>query len=130
MTAMTIAAVAVIAAFLAVMLRRTHPEQAMAVSLVAGILLLLSVLGTVTPLVNDITDLLNKSGLSSEYTRLLFKALGVCLVTQLAADACRDAGEQGLAAKAEFAGKLMLLTLALPLFQKLGSTALMLIEKG
>ena len=127
---MTVAAVAVIAAFLAVMLRRTHPEQGMAVSLVAGILLLIAVLSTVAPLVSDITDLLEKSGLTGEYTRILFKALGVCLVTQLAADACRDAGEQGLAAKAEFAGKLMLLTLALPLFQKIGSTALSLIEKG
>ncbi len=130
MSGMTIAAVVVIAAFLAALLRRSHPEQAMAVALAAGIAALAALLGYVLPLLRDIRQMLQESGLSNEYTQILFKALGVCLVTQLAADACRDAGEPGMAAKAELAGKWMLLTLALPLFQKVGSIAVSLIEKG
>ncbi len=127
---MAVAAVAVITAFLAVMLRRSHPEQAMGVTLVAGILMVTAALGGVAPLLDDIQTMLETSGLTGEYTRILFKALGICVITQLASDACRDAGEQGLAAKAELAGKLTLLTLALPLFQKIGSIALSLVEKG
>ncbi len=130
MSGMTIAAVAVITAFLAVLLRRAHPEQAMAVTLMAGILLLMAALGYVLPLLGDIREMLQQSGLSGDYIQILFKSLGICLVTQLAADACRDAGEQGMAAKAELAGKLTLLALAIPLFQKVGSIALSLIEKG
>ena len=34
-----------------------------------------------------------------EYGLILFKALGICLITQLASDACRDAGEAALASK-------------------------------
>lgn len=127
---MAVAAVAVITAFLAVMLRRSHPEQAMGVTLVTGILMVTAALGGVAPLLDDIQTMLETSGLTGEYTRILFKALGICVITQLASDACRDAGEQGLAAKAELAGKLTLLTLALPLFQKIGSIALSLVEKG
>lgn len=127
---MAVAAVAVITAFLAVVLRRSHPEQAMGVTLVAGILMVTAALAGVVPLLDDIRTMLETSGLTGEYTRILFKALGICVITQLASDACRDADEQGLAAKAELAGKLTLLTLALPLFQKIGSIALSLIEKG
>ncbi len=127
---MAVAAVAVIAAFLAALLRRSNPEQAMAVTLIAGMVLLSAVLGYVLPLLGNIRDMLEQSGLSGEYIQILFKALGVSVITQLAADACRDAGEQSMAAKAELAGKWMLLTLALPLFQKVGSIALSLIEKG
>lgn len=127
---MAVAAVAVITAFLAVMLRRSHPEQAMAVTLIAGILMVAAALGVLAPLLGDIRKMLEASGLAGEYIQILFKALGICVITQLASDACRDAGEQGLASKTEFAGKLTLLALALPLFQQIGSIALSLIEKG
>lgn len=127
---MAIAAVAVITAFLAVMLRRSHPEQAMAVTLIAGILMVAAVLGVIAPLLSDIRIMLEATGLTGEYVQILFKALGICVITQLASDACRDAGEQGLAAKTELAGKLTLLALALPMFQKIGGIALSLIEKG
>ncbi len=127
---MAIAAVAVITAFLAVMLRRSHPEQAMGVTLIAGILMVTAALGTMAPLLGDIQTMLEASGLGGEYIQVLFKALGICVITQLASDACRDAGEQGLAAKTELAGKLTLLALALPLFQKIGGIALSFIGKG
>ena len=127
---MAIAAVAVVTAFLAATLRRTHPEQAMAVTLVAGVLMVTSALVFLVPLLGKVERLLSASGLSGSYVQTLLKALGICLLTQLAADTCRDAGEQGLADKTELAGKLVLLTLALPLFENIGEMAVSLIEKG
>ena len=125
-----LAVAAVIAAFLAVVLRRYIPEQALAVGLIAGTLILAAALIGAVPVLDEIQELLSVSGLSNEYVVVLFKALGVCLLTQLAADACRDAGEQGLASKAEFAGKISMLVLALPLFRKVGDIALSLIQGG
>ena len=46
----------------------------------------------------------------------------------MASDACRDAGEAALASKADLAGKVTLLVLALPLFQKIGELAVSLIN--
>ncbi len=127
MSIVGIVAVAVVTAFLATMLRRNQPEQAMAVSLFAGVLLVVAVIGQVAPLFGNIRDMLESSGMSGAYIGVLFKALGICVITQLASDACRDAGEQGLAAKAEFAGKMTLLSLALPLFEQIGELALSLV---
>lgn len=123
-------AAAVIAAFLAVVLRRYLPEQGLAVGLAAGAVMLLAALAQAVPLFRELKDLLSRGGVDGEYVEIVFKALGICFLTQLAADACRDAGEQGLCAKAELAGKLALLSLALPLFRKVGEIALSLIEGG
>lgn len=130
MEIVTIAGVVVVAAFLAVILRQQRPEQAMAVSLAAGIGILALVAAKALPVIGSLRELLAGAALPSEYGAILFKALGICLLTQLAADACRDAGENALASKAELAGKLLLLTLALPLFEKIAQTAAALINTG
>lgn len=130
MEIVTIAGVAVVAAFLAVVLRQQRPEQAMAVSLAAGLGILMLIVTKAMPVVGALRTLLEGAALPKEYATVVFKALGICLLTQLSADACRDAGETALASKAELAGKLFLLTLALPLFEKIAQTAASLINGG
>lgn len=125
----TILSMLLIAAFLSVLLRRYRPELAMGVGIVAGAIALLAVLKTAAPAVSQLQALLDGAALPQAYTAILFKALGICLLTQLTADACRDAGESALAAKAELAGKLLLLVLSLPLFEKITSLALSLLQE-
>ena len=127
---MNVVSAAVVAAFLTVVLRRYLPEQALAVGLIGGAVILAVAGISAMPVLDEIRALLSDGGVSGEYVTVLFKALGVSLLTQLAADACRDAGEQGLAAKAEFAGKIAMLVQALPLFGKVGDIALSLIRGG
>ena len=128
LTAVTGLAVAV--AFLAAMLRKYHPEYALAVTLAAGAVILIMVLTQVAPVITRLNALLSAAEGAQEYGAVLFKALGVCLLTQLAADACRDAGENGLAEKASLAGKVCLLLMALPLFEKVASLVTGLIGGG
>ena len=125
----TILSMLLIAAFLTVLLRRYRPELAMGVGIVAGAIALLAVLKTAAPAVSQLQALLDGAALPQAYTAILFKALGICLLPQLTADACRDAGESALAAKAELAGKLLLLVLSLPLFEKITSLALSLLQE-
>lgn len=128
MSIVTIWGVLIIAAFLSVMLKPHRPELALGLALAAGVGVLALVLTQVTPALTRIQSMLESASVSGEYVLVLFKALGVCLLTQIAADVCRDAGEAGLAAKAELAGKAIMLLLALPLFEKIGELALTLIN--
>ena len=57
------------------------------------------------------------------YFILLVKVIGVAMVTQLAVDTCRDAGQQAIATKVEIAGRVTILSLSLPLFQELLAAA-------
>ena len=57
------------------------------------------------------------SGIDLSFSDILLKTLGVALVTQFAADAARDNAQQALAQKIEFAGKALILALALPVLK-------------
>lgn len=58
----------------------------------------------------------DETALDGEYLRIIFKSLGICYVTQLGCDCCRDCGENALATQLELVGKAALLITALPLF--------------
>ena len=118
---------ALIAAILAVTLKRYNQEYVVIISIIAGVVILVEILLNLTPAVREITTLLSGVGLSQEYGLILFKTLGICFLAQFAADSCRDAGESALASKVELAGKISILVLSLPLFEDIAQTALGLI---
>ena len=58
--------------------------------------------------------------------QMLVRLVGMAYVTEFAAQACRDAGEEGLAAKAALCGKMLLLAQTLPLILEIGDLTLSL----
>lgn len=124
-----IAGVAILAAVVAIMLRRGTGEYAMVLRLAAGALILLLILQAAAPALQQIHHLLELAGIDSAYAGILFRTLGVTFLTQFAADACHDAGENALGSKVELAGRVSILVLALPLFAKVASIASGLIGK-
>ena len=55
---------------------------------------------------------------------LMLKLLGVSFAAEFAAQACRDAGEDGIALRVELSAKVMLVILAAPLLRQLASMIL------
>ena len=53
----------------------------------------------------------------------VLKAMGIVLMTQFAAQVCRDMDAPSIACRAELCGRLMLLGVALPIFLKLTQMA-------
>lgn len=111
-----IVGVGVAAAALAIVLRQTRPEYAMLVSLAAGVFIIYKVIGDLAPIATEINAIISTSGVPSGYASILFKALGICLLTQIACDTCKDAGEGAIASKIEIAGRIAVLAVSLPLF--------------
>lgn len=116
------------AAVLAVLLRQYRPEYAVLVGLSAGVILLVFVLIKAQPVFSEVSTLLDRANIKSSYAGILLKALGICFVTQLASDACKDAGESAIASKIELAGKFAVLLVALPLFEQIATLAINLLN--
>lgn len=115
------------AAMLAVVLRAQRPELAMCLGLAAAAAVTILLVRQIAPLISTMRRLLAMTTLPSEGFGVVLKAAGVCLLTQMAADTCRDAGETALASKAELAGRVLMLMLAVPLFEELLSLVTTLI---
>ena len=107
------------AAALAVVLRQYKPEYALLVTLGAGVLIFLWITGEAEPLLRQIERVITLAKLPGEYAQVLLKSLGICFLTQLGCDTCRDAGESAVAAKVELAGRVAVLVLSMPLYQKI-----------
>ncbi len=116
---MAVCGVGVVTAAILTMLRQYKPEYAVPASAAAGIVILSIMLSSIMPLINELKDMFSTAGMNSDYAQVLFKALGVCFITQLACDVCRDAGESAVAAKLEMSGKVVILLMSFPLFKKL-----------
>lgn len=104
-------------ALLASVLRTQRPELAVCLSLLAGVLVVGLLLGQIAPLADTVRRMLAAGGMTQGSLAVVLKAAGVCLLTQIVADTCRDAGETALAGKAELVGRILLLLLAVPLFE-------------
>ena len=114
-TAMQAAGIALTAVMLAKMLERYAKEQAMLLTLLTGALLTAAAVTMMTPVTEQIDALLADAGLEPQQTACITKAIGICCVTQLASDVCKDAGESAMASAVMIAGKTALLVLSLPL---------------
>ncbi|MBE6621887.1 MAG: hypothetical protein E7630_02930 [Ruminococcaceae bacterium] len=110
--------VAMIAAAVSLILKKSHPGQAVLV-VAAGLLLLLApLLSPYAAITKELVHLLSGTGFDA-YGALMLKALGIGVTVKLAGDLCRSMGEETLAGGLELAGKLEILLLCLPLMREL-----------
>lgn len=116
------------AALLAAVLRTQRPELAMGLTLTAGAVVVVFLLRQLLPLAGIVRRLSTLGGVSEGAFTTVLRAAGVCLLTQIVADTCRDAGEFALAGKAELAGRVLLLLMMVPLFERILSLILKVVQ--
>ena len=119
MNLITIFGICIIAAILATVLKENKSEYAIILSILAGGLIFLYILGNMLNSFFEIRNILGKAGIDSSYFIVAFKALGICIITGFIADLCRDFGQTALAGRAELAGRCAIFLISLPLLTSL-----------
>ena len=112
------AAAGLVGTVLALILGQYRPEFRMLVTAAVTLLLMAMVLEQLSPVLEQLRSTMELTGLTGDYAAVLFKAMGICLLTQLAGDVCRDSGESSIASKIELAGRAAILLTAMPLIQE------------
>lgn len=112
------AAAGLVGTVLALILGQYRPEFRMLVTAAVTLLLMAMVLEQLSPVLEQLRSTMELTGLTRDYAAILFKAVGICLLTQLAGDVCRDSGESSIASKIELAGRTAILLTAMPLIQE------------
>ncbi len=85
----------------------------------SGVIFIGYILTGALPLFEKMRSLTSCANIPPEHTSALFKSLGVCLISQFTADACKDAGETALANNIELASKIAVATLSLPILEQI-----------
>jgi len=110
-----IVGLALIVTVLTVLLRQQRPELAVQVSIAFGALVFILMMGKISAVVDVLTELTQRANVNVFYMTIIFKIIGVAYIAEFGAQVCRDAGESAVASKVEFAAKIIVIVLAVPI---------------
>lgn len=122
-----IAFAAILTALLYALIKQIKPEMAPLVLLGGVAVILLAAAESFLDVSGKVGEIMSLAGLNGEYAAVLIKVLGICVVTQFAADICRDNSGASIASAVELAGRIAAVTLAMPMLQTVAGLALGLI---
>lgn len=123
-----VAFLAILTAMLYALLRQVKPEIAPLIVLAGAGMILVTLTDTFMNVSGTVDEMMSLSGLEKENVSVLMKALGLCVVTQFAADVCYDNSCSSIAAAVELAGKIGAVTLAMPMLKTVAQIAIGLIN--
>ncbi|WP_031514885.1 stage III sporulation protein AD [Desulfofalx alkaliphila] len=115
MEIMQIVGIALVATILAGIVRFGKSEIGVLLSLTAGLIIFFLVLGHIASVFQVLKDLASQANVSMAYLGTILKIVGIAYIADFGAQICRDAGEGTLAAKVEFAAKILVLVMAVPI---------------
>lgn len=116
-----------VGAVLTVFVRERHKELAIFVSLTTGIIIFLFALTRISSILRTLQELASRANVNMFYLITVLKIIGIAYMAEFGAQICRDAGEGSIAAKIEFAGKILIMALALPIIVAILESILRLI---
>lgn len=112
----SIAGIGIISAALVIILKQHKPEFAFGVILISGIIITVYTVLLLTDFLGYWKEIISVSGIANEKINILLRCAGICTVSKIASETCRDCGEATIASRIEFAGKAVILICSLPLF--------------
>lgn len=114
--------VAFIALIVISLIKNYRSEFTMYVSIIAGAIILIFVVNELAPIVTMLQSLSEKMGVSSTFFSILLKITGIAYLSEFGANVCRDSGETAIASKVELAGKVLIISLSIPILLALMET--------
>ena len=114
-----IAAVGIITAVCAMLLRDTKSELAVLVTVAGGCIILLMVLDSFLGIFAALKNLMERAGIGGQIFSLLIKIIGIGYITDFSAGLVEETGAKSLADKIVLAGKVVIMVLSLPIVIKL-----------
>ncbi len=115
----TVFGISLISVCICVVLKKYNPEFSLIISLISCVLILALVFSNFQPILNSIKNCVNSFNLNNVYVTTILKALGICYITQIASETCKDCGFSSISSKVELAGKISIVLLSIPMFESL-----------
>ncbi len=106
---------ALAALFIFLLFKDKRSDIAVLVSLLAGVILFVSILTSITDVISFIKEISSKANIDIVYIGVVLKILAISYLATFCSEICKDAGASSIASKVEFSAKILILTLAIPI---------------
>ncbi len=111
-----IVGLALIATILSAFVKESKiPGLAVVISVIVGAIIFIQVIPKISHIITVFEELASRASLNTFYLATIFKIIGISYIAEFGAQVCRDAGQGALATKLEFAAKIFVMMLAVPI---------------
>ena len=114
-----IVAVGIVASVIAIVVKEYKPELAIQISIVTGLIIFIAVLNKLSLVLTVLKFYSVKAEIDIMYFTIILKVISIAYITEFGAQICKDSGEVSIGTKVEFAGKVMIMVLAIPIYAAL-----------
>ncbi len=119
--------VALLATFLTTILKEQKPNFAFLLVIFVGCSIFLLIVEQIYTIINMLQLLAERAQVNMVYLETILKIIGIAYIAEFASQITKDAGQGTLASKIELAGKILILSMAVPILTVLIETILNLI---
>ena len=109
----------IIISILAVFLKQVKSEYALLCVIVGSIILLGYILNSLVGVFSFFDNIIVKTGIDNNVFISMLKIIGIGYLVEFSASICRDSGNNSIADKVVFAGKIMIFLISMPIISSL-----------
>ena len=102
-----------------IILKQYKPEFTIYASLIAGAIILFMLVGRITNIISILINLSSKIGMQNDFLKILLKITGIAILTEFAVSICKDCGETAIANKVDLGGKIVIISISIPIITAL-----------
>lgn len=107
--------ISLIVTMLMLVLKKERPEIAVQISLLLSVIIFLIMLDKIQVVLNLFRDMAERANMNYMYLQTILKIIGIAYIAEFGSQVCRDAGEGAVANKIEFAAKVLIMVMAVPI---------------
>ena len=122
-----IVGIALVATFLALIVKEQKPNFAFLLIVFVGCVILLFLVDKIYEIIHMLERLAVNAKVNMVYIETILKIIGIAYIAEFAAQITKDAGQGALSSKIELAGKIIILAMAIPILTVLIETIIKLI---
>ena len=100
-------------------IKEQRKDIAVILSLIAGVFILNFAINKIEPVINLLNTLSEKSGINKEFFTVILKATAIAYLVEIAKSMCEDSNEKALGQKVEIAGKVVIISISIPIITSL-----------
>lgn len=116
MDVILICSLAVCAVIISKLVEKGNSDMKFLLTMSVVVMLSMKAVTEMSGVFDAVSELVDKTELSGEYIKIMFKSLGICLVCRISTDCCKDAGESAIASQIELLCRVSLILISLPLY--------------
>ncbi len=98
-----------------VILKEYKKEYAIYASLICGSIILFYSMGIIKSIVDFSINIVSNSKYNNAFIKIILKITGIAILAEYAVSICKDLGENSIANKIDFASKIIVVSLSIPI---------------